>query len=99
MLYYVGAVFALGLNLSANDPILAGTGDPRYPGGFIVMIERAGIRGLPHVVNAVMLIAALSVANADLYITVKLLHSCALTKFRVGRCMRLRTKVMRHNGY
>jgi amino acid permease len=34
------------------------------------MIERAGIPGLSHIVNAVMIIAAMSVANADLYVTV-----------------------------
>jgi yeast amino acid transporter len=76
ILYNVGAILVLGLNLSADDPILGlGFGNqeaPRYPGGFIVMIERAGINlGLSHVVNAVMLIAALSVAIADLYVTVR----------------------------
>jgi yeast amino acid transporter len=75
ILYNVGAILVLGLNLSADDPILGlslGKQEaPRYPGGFIVMIERAGIKGLSHVVNAVMLIAALSVANADLYVTVR----------------------------
>jgi yeast amino acid transporter len=72
--YNVGAILVLGLNLSADDPML-GLGStqkpPRYRGGFIVMIERAGIKGLSHVVNVVMLIAALSVAIADLYVTVR----------------------------
>jgi amino acid transporter len=72
--YNVGAILVLGLNLSADDPILPlyATQDPRYPGGFIVMIERAGIgRGLSYFVNAVMLVAALSVGIADLYVTVR----------------------------
>lgn len=70
--YYVGAVLVLGLNLSANDPIL----EERlsllhYPGAFITMLQRANIPVLPHVVNAIMIIAAISVANADIYVGVK----------------------------
>lgn len=74
IIYYVGAIFALGLNVSANDPMMASRlyddTTRHYPGGFIIMLQRAGIHGLPHIVNAVMIIAALSVANADLYVTV-----------------------------
>jgi hypothetical protein len=65
---------ALGLNVSANDPILPlrVLGDPTKPyyGGFIIMLQRANIPVLPHIVNAVMIIAALSVENADIYVTV-----------------------------
>jgi yeast amino acid transporter len=75
VLYNVGAILVLGLNLSADDPILplwATNNSTNYPGGFIVMIKRAGIKlGLSDFVNAVMLIAALSVATADLYVTVR----------------------------
>lgn len=64
----------LGLNLSANDPILPFRvdNDPTkpYPGGFIVMLQRANIPVLPSIVNAVMVIAALSVENVDIYVTV-----------------------------
>lgn len=73
ILYYVGGAAALALNLSPNDPILAlpSTSNAQfYSGGFIIMIQRAGIPVLPDIVNGVMIIAALSVANADLYLTV-----------------------------
>jgi yeast amino acid transporter len=74
ILYYVLAVFVLGLTVSYNDPIilLPSSGNPvrNFPGGFIIMAERAGIRILPHIINAVMIIAALSTATADLYVTV-----------------------------
>jgi len=75
--YYVGSILALGLNVSADDPILTtwlsnnATTQPLYPGGFIIMLQRANIAVLPDVVNAVMIIAAISVANADLYVTVR----------------------------
>lgn len=72
--FYVLATLALGIAVSVNDPILQlplSQGPIRnYPGGFIVMVERAGISGLPHVINLVMILAAWSTATADLYITV-----------------------------
>ena len=71
LFYYVGATFVLGLNVSANDPILvAHLKDGTYLSPFVLMIERAGISVLPHIVNFVGLIAVLTVANADLYISV-----------------------------
>jgi yeast amino acid transporter len=71
--YYVGAVFVLGLNVSANDPLLRNSlSDPHgsYESPFVLMVRRAGIPGLSHVINAVALIASLSVANANLYVSV-----------------------------
>jgi yeast amino acid transporter len=69
--YYVAAVFVLGLNVSANDPILqAHLHTGTYSSPFVLMVQRAGIRGLPHVINGVALIAVFTVANANLYVSV-----------------------------
>jgi amino acid transporter len=69
--YYVGAVFVLGLNVSANDPILKADSDTgSFSSPFVLMVRRAGIPGLAHVINAVALISSLSVANANLYLSV-----------------------------
>src|SRR5436190_16682407 len=67
ILYYVLAVFALGLNISANDPVFQ---SGNITSGFTLMVLRAGIPRLNHVINAVLVIAALSVAAADLYCAV-----------------------------
>lgn len=70
VIYYVGAVFALGLNVSVQDPLLK---ESVYAGNasvFILMIRRAGLPALASVMNAGALIAVLSIANADLYLTV-----------------------------
>jgi yeast amino acid transporter len=72
---YIGASFVLGLNLSSDDPQLAWyTSNPKgsYQGPFVLMVQRAGIVGLDHIINTVVLFAALSVANANLYETVKI---------------------------
>lgn len=69
--YYVGAVFVLGLNVSVLDPILKENVLNSYKKSpFVLMVQRAGIQGLPSVINAVALIAALSVANINLYMSV-----------------------------
>lgn len=72
-LYYVCAVFVLGLNVSADDPILGQFRDQKlgsYQGSFVLMVQRAGIPGLPHFITAVVILAALSVSNANLYLGV-----------------------------
>jgi amino acid transporter len=71
---YVGAAFVLGLNLSANDPQLGWyLSNPKgsYQGPFVLMMQRAGLPVLGHIINAVVIIACLSVANANLYNTVE----------------------------
>lgn len=71
---YMGALLVLGLNLSANDPILASgiANNTLFPGGFIIMVQRANISpALPHIINAIMILAVIAVANADLYIAVR----------------------------
>jgi amino acid transporter len=71
--YYVGAIFVLGLNVSAKDPILAFevTSAARgFTSPFGLMVQRAGIPKLVNLINAVALIASVSVANANLYVAV-----------------------------
>lgn len=70
ILYHVAAVFVLGLNVSANDPILKHIATQSFSSPFVLMIERAGITSLKHIVNAVTLIASLCAANTRLYVSV-----------------------------
>ena len=73
LFYYVGTIFVLGLNLSSNDPVLAWyMSNPAgsYQGPFVLMAQRANIPGLAHLLNAIALLAALSLANANLYVSV-----------------------------
>ena len=87
LFYYVGATFVLGLNVSANDPILAAhLKDGTYLSPFVLMIQRAGISVLPHIVNAVGLVAVLSVANANLYISVPIQFCTSWLTSRVESC-------------
>jgi yeast amino acid transporter len=74
--YYVGAVFALGLNVSSNDPVLASyvtNPEGSYQGPFVLMIQRANIRHLDSIINAATIVAVLGVANTNLYVAVSIL--------------------------
>jgi amino acid permease len=70
ILYHVGAVFVLGLNVSANDPILRIIETQNYSSPFALMLFRAGIPALGQIINAVTVIALLGVANTRLYVSV-----------------------------
>ena len=67
VLYYLGAVFVLGLTVSADDQLLA---RPIYIGGFVIMAQRAGIPIVPGLINLVVGIATVSVGIIDIYVTV-----------------------------
>lgn len=73
--YYVGSIIVLGLNVSPLDPILSTrmSTDPSrpYPGGFIIMLKRANVPVLPHIVNFIMILASIGVANAEIFFTVR----------------------------
>ena len=70
VLYYGSASFALGLSLWSKDPLLASTVKGSYNSPYVIMVERSGIPGFPHLINALVLLATVSTANANLYETV-----------------------------
>jgi L-asparagine transporter-like permease len=93
ILYHVGAMFVLGLNVSANDPILKIMATQNYASPFVLMVMRAGIPALGHIINGVIIIALLGVANTRLYVSV--CWHLKATNFRAEHCVLLPTKVRR----
>lgn len=61
------------------------------------MAERAGIPVLPHIINAVMIIAVLSTATADLYVTVISLYMSVGANLRVAHYLRWPRRDMLQN--
>ncbi|MGP5640505.1 Phenylalanine-specific permease [Corynebacterium xerosis] len=55
----------------------AGTGEDVATSPFVMVFDRIGIPGAAHVTNLLVLIAALSAANANLYAGSRMLHSLA----------------------
>ncbi|PRP80739.1 AAT family amino acid transporter [Planoprotostelium fungivorum] len=84
LLFYVLGVMVIGLLVPFNDPELlqlneedSGTADSSP---FVIFIRRAGISGLPSIINAVILTAAFSAGNSDLYAASRTLYALALER-------------------
>ena len=77
ILYSTLAIIILGLTVSKHDPLLRLPLSPGgdevgriYPGGFIIMAERAGMAPLTAIVSVVMSISTLSVTAGNILIMV-----------------------------
>lgn len=68
MIFYVLGTFIVGLIVPSDSKFLLGSsGANTKASPFVVSIQQAGIKGLPSVMNAVITIAVLSVANSATY--------------------------------
>lgn len=61
-LYFL-AVFVLTLIVSSHDEVIASPTGTASGSPFVVAMKRAGIQGLPHIINGVVLSSALSAAS------------------------------------
>lgn len=78
LLFYIGGTLIIGLLVPSNDPLLnlKATHGTAGASPFVIAIQRAGIKGLPSIINACLLTSAWSAASSDLYTS-----SRALCKF------------------
>ncbi|GAA5886550.1 hypothetical protein JCM6882_001684 [Rhodosporidiobolus microsporus] len=75
--FYVIGVLLMSMIVSPNNPrLLSGAGDASAS-PWVIGIEAAGIKVLPHIVNAVILVAAFSAGNSDLYAASRTLYGLA----------------------
>lgn len=62
--FYIVNLFIVGLIVPADSPLYSGEGSTSRRSPFVIAIQLAGIKALPSVMNAVILIAVMSVANS-----------------------------------
>ncbi|GMM47610.1 aromatic amino acid transmembrane transporter [Pichia kluyveri] len=75
-LFYIISLTLIGVNVPYTDPRLLGnSGAAASP--FVISIRNAGIKGLPSVMNAVIMIAICSVANSCVYASSRTIASIA----------------------
>ncbi|PKI83347.1 hypothetical protein MVES1_002932 [Malassezia vespertilionis] len=69
LIFYILSLFMITLIVPPNMQELNGSGDGNDPRAspFVIAIQIGGIKALPQIFNAVILISALSVANASVY--------------------------------
>ncbi|KEF53996.1 uncharacterized protein A1O9_09791 [Exophiala aquamarina CBS 119918] len=63
-IFYVVNLFLVGLIVPENSPLYSGEGSSSRHSPFVIAIQLAGIKVLPSIFNAVILIAVMSVANS-----------------------------------
>ncbi|KAF9513650.1 hypothetical protein BS47DRAFT_1295925 [Hydnum rufescens UP504] len=66
LLFYIGGAWIIGWLVPSTDPHLGLTTDGASS-PFVIAISRAGIKGLPSVINAAILTSAWSAASSDLF--------------------------------
>ncbi|KAB8206617.1 amino acid permease/ SLC12A domain-containing protein [Aspergillus parasiticus] len=83
-IFYIVNLLIVGLNVPYNSPQLLGSGDAASSAGvsanaspFVLAIQDAGIHVLPSIINAVVLISSLSVANSSTFASTRTLQALA----------------------
>jgi amino acid transporter len=80
LLFYVVLVFLLGMIVPYNSPLVLAANKQSNNASaspFVVAIQISGIKALPAIFNACVLIFVLSAANSDLYIASRTLYGLA----------------------
>ncbi len=84
-LFYIVNLLIVGLNVPYTDPRLLGSGTAASAGvdaaasPFVLAIQNAGIKVLPSIINAVVLISSLSVANSCTYASTRTVQALAMS--------------------
>ncbi|KAK4055517.1 Amino acid permease [Microbotryomycetes sp. JL201] len=79
-LIYVSSLLIIGLNIPWNDErLLNGSGAGTSP--FVIMVDRAGIPGLNHLINATICVSVLSIGLSCVYAGSRVLTALAETGF------------------
>lgn len=66
--FYILSLLLIGLLVPYTDPRLFGaTSYDANASPFVIVIERAGIAGLPHLINVTIMISVLSIGNSCVY--------------------------------
>lgn len=78
LIFYVLGVLITGMIIPYNDPNLLNDTDTAAESPYVICMKLAGVRGLPHVVNAVVFSSAFSAGNSYLFTSSRVLYGLAL---------------------
>lgn len=78
-MFYIGGVIVIGWLVPYNSSQLLGGANNASSSPFVIAISNAKIKALPSIVNAVILVAAFSAGNSDLYASSRTLYGLACT--------------------
>ncbi|OCF39363.1 hypothetical protein I317_06848 [Kwoniella heveanensis CBS 569] len=78
VLFYFGGVFVIGITVSSADERLLLSSGTALASPFVIAIQSAGIKVLPAIVNAGLILSGISAANSELFTSSRALHGLAL---------------------
>ncbi|TRM61471.1 amino acid permease/ SLC12A domain-containing protein [Schizophyllum amplum] len=78
LLFYICGTIIIGLLVPSNDPRLTNASGTAASSPFVIAIENAGIKVLPHIINACLLTSAWSAASSDLYTSSRALYGLSV---------------------
>jgi amino acid transporter len=76
-IFYIVNLFLVGLIVPANSPLYASPGGESRHSPFVIAIELAGIKALPSIFNAMILISVMSVANSCTFASTRTFQALA----------------------
>jgi len=77
-IFYILGIFIIGLVVPYNDPSLLRSTGTAAESPFVIAINRAGIKVLPHIVNGAVFTSAFSAGNSFLFCSSRILYGLAL---------------------
>ncbi|RDI77944.1 hypothetical protein Vi05172_g12071 [Venturia inaequalis] len=76
-IFYIVNLFLIGLIVPADSPLYKGEGSTSRHSPFVIAIQLAGIKVLPSIFNAVILISVMSVANSCTFASTRTFQALA----------------------
>jgi len=78
LFFYMVGVLITGMLVPYNDPNLLRSTGTAAESPYVIVMERAGIKVLPHIINAAILTSAFSAGNSFLFASSRVLYGLAL---------------------
>ncbi|OCH96296.1 general amino acid permease 1 [Obba rivulosa] len=80
LVFYILGVLITGMLVPFNDPLLlsSGAGSSTADSPYVIAFTRAGIKVLPHIINACIFTSAFSAGNSFLFCSSRILYGLAL---------------------
>ncbi|KAL2214621.1 putative general amino-acid permease GAP1, partial [Sarocladium strictum] len=92
LIFYIVNLFLIGLNVPANSPLYTEEGSTSRHSPFVIAIQLAGIKVLPSIFNAVILISVLSVANSCTFGSTRTIQALAVNGMAPKALAKIDTK-------
>jgi amino acid transporter len=77
LFFYILSLLFVGMLVPYNDPAISSSTSFISSSPFIIAIQNAHTKGLPHIFNAVILVTIISAANSNVYVGSRILYGLA----------------------